>query len=81
MCCSGGPDAGDSDNKQGQNVWDDETDGVAYSYTFFHMSLFLASLYVMLTLTRWYRCAVYYHSCSLYVCLLLLVGCYVHCIY
>ena len=49
-----GPDATESD-KRDQVVWDDETDAVAYSYSFFHLSLLLASLYVMLTLTRWYR--------------------------
>ena len=54
MCCVDGPEAGDSD-QQGQVVWDDESDGVTYSYTFFHASMFLASLYVMMTLTRWYR--------------------------
>jgi len=54
---TGGPDATESD-QPGQVVWDDEADAVAYSYSFFHLSLLLASLYVMLTLTRWYRCVI-----------------------
>ena len=58
LLLSGGPDAGDSD-KPGQVVWDDETDGVSYNYTFFHLSLFFASLYIMMTLTHWYRLVLY----------------------
>ncbi|KAM5135382.1 serine incorporator 3 [Mantella aurantiaca] len=37
-----------------RRVVDNEKDGVQYSYSFFHLMLCLASLYIMMTLTNWY---------------------------
>lgn len=48
------PDLGDSE-RGGQQVWDNEEEGVAYSYSFFHFMFMLASLYIMMTLTHWYK--------------------------
>ncbi|XP_068023557.1 serine incorporator 2 [Melanerpes formicivorus] len=36
-------------------AYDDEQEGVTYNYTFFHLCLLLAALYIMMTLTNWYR--------------------------
>ncbi len=38
-----------------QRAVDNEEEGVTYSYSFFHCSLVLASLYIMMTLTNWYK--------------------------
>uniref|UniRef100_A0A0N5ATX5 Serine incorporator 1 n=1 Tax=Syphacia muris TaxID=451379 RepID=A0A0N5ATX5_9BILA len=45
----------DDDRGSMRRVWDDEKDAVSYSYSFFHFVFGLASLYVMMTLTSWYR--------------------------
>lgn len=43
--------ASDVDTK----VWDNEGDGVAYSWSLFHVVFIVATLYIMMTLTNWYQ--------------------------
>jgi len=40
---------------KGLKVYDDEADQVTYSYSFYHFVFMLASMYIMMTLTHWYK--------------------------
>nr|CAG4647102.1 EOG090X07ET [Megafenestra aurita]SVE92432.1 EOG090X07ET [Megafenestra aurita] len=50
---SGGTDV--HEVEAGGKVWDNEAEGVAYSWSFFHLMFALATLYVMMTITNWYN--------------------------
>ena len=50
-----GNSTNDEDKPRIQRVYDDEATAVTYNYSFFHITFFLASLYIMMTLTNWYR--------------------------
>jgi len=47
--------ADQNESAMGQQVVDDETESVTYSYTFFHMTMIFACLYLMMTITNWYK--------------------------
>nr|XP_060628170.1 serine incorporator 3 [Anolis sagrei ordinatus] len=49
-----GAAGGDVEDGEVQRVLDNEKEAVQYSYSVFHTMLFLASLYIMMTLTNWY---------------------------
>jgi len=48
-------DGGERGTNYGTETLDNEQETVAYSWSFFHFMLSLASLYVMMTLTNWYK--------------------------
>ncbi|GAB1869466.1 Probable serine incorporator [Camponotus japonicus] len=54
----GGEVDGRNHDAEGGNeakVWDNEEEKVAYNWSFFHLMFALATLYVMMTLTNWYK--------------------------
>lgn len=48
----GGPVSGDDGNSG--KLFDDEKEGVAYSWSFYHFTFAMATLFLMMTLTNWY---------------------------
>ena len=58
---SGSAKGDKKDEVKVQRVYDDEEFGVSYNYSFFHFTFLLASLYIMMVLTNWYRLVHEYH--------------------
>lgn len=52
---------------EGNRIWDNEEDEVAYSWSFFHVMFAFATLYVMMTLTNWYTYVLVYDEVFLLV--------------
>lgn len=49
-----GGERGTGGARDDTRVWDNEADGVVYSWSFFHVMFAFATLYVMMTLTNWF---------------------------
>lgn len=49
------PTTKESTTKDTSLIWDDEVEGIEYSYPFFHLTFSLATLYLIMSITNWYR--------------------------
>jgi len=82
---AGGADVETGNQGGDRKVWDNEEEGVAYSWSFFHVMFALATLYVMMTLTNWFKpsgdltslnaneASVWVKICSAWLCVILYV--------